>query len=381
MLKRLIKYSVLLLVMLNLPGWILVKISPVISSFLSILSFILMVWYLALAKKWSLNGWMLLLGCLYYLIGTLIDQTYIPENRAFLVSIIKYFIIVLGGYAIVKDTSKKELFFFTIAGAASVFLQIFFFYNPVTDGDRFSGFYLNPNSLGFICLMGYALTYGLESRLRIIGQIVFTAIGFLTFSRTFIVLWLFMNVLSLRLSIKNIRILGIGLALFIGLLTYNSFLPRSNARLKAMTRILEGTSDNTSELEADGRSETWAVYYPALFSQPIFGHGHGAFRGGAKIYPYGPHNAYIKVWGEGGIFTLLVMVLLYGLLLKESWVLFLRLPFLFLMMIALCLFMSTNHNYFDSPYLLFFSMWLQYQIFVKSRDRTENTVSENLELS
>ncbi|MEJ1222357.1 O-antigen ligase family protein [Sediminicola sp. 1XM1-17] len=313
------------------------------------------------------------MGTLYFLIGSLSGQAYIPEDIIdYLFVIIKYFIIVIGGYEVVKATSKKELILFLLIGALTVFLQMFVYYNPLKDGGRYSGFYLNPNALGFICMMGYALSFGVEKKYRTIGQIAFTIIGFLTFSRTFIVVWLFINILSIRVSIKNIRVLAAGVGLFVGLLTYNAFLPKKNPRLEAMSNILEGKSQNTNKLEEDSRTHTWAIYYPALMDKPIFGHGWGAFEGGAMVSVMGPHNAYIKTMGEGGILTLLIMLALYGFLLKTAWTNFKQHPHLFLMLFALCLFMATNHSYWTNGYILFFSMWLQYQILTK----TEETVLE-----
>ncbi len=366
MLLKAIRFCILFLIMLNFPSWVLVNINDSLSSLLSYLSFGLILLYFVLAKQWSFNIWMLILGCLYFSIGTLVDSTYISDNSTYFIEIIKFFIIVLGGWIVVRDTTIKELYFVLLCGAYSVFLQIFVFYNPLRDIGRYSGFYVNPNALGFICIMGYALSYGLDKRLKLLGHLSFTAIGFLTFSRTFIVIWLFMNLVSIRLSLKNLRILVVGFGLLISLITYNSFLPTSNPRLEAMSKIMEGQSNDTSELQEDSRTSTWAIYYTALFSKPILGHGYDAFAGGAKVSPVGPHNAYIKTWGEGGILTLLVMLLLYSLMLKKSWSIFLKLPYLFFMTTALCLFMATNHSYWTNGYLLFFSMWLQYHIFSKS---------------
>ena len=314
MLLTLIKYATLFLIMLNIPGFVFANINPTYSSMLSYLSFGLMVMYFFLTKKRTLNRWMLLMGTLYFLIGSLSGQAYIPEDIIdYLFVIIKYFIIVIGGYEVVKATSKKELILFLLIGALTVFLQIFVYYNPLKDGGRYSGFYLNPNALGFICMMGYALSFGVEKKYRTIGQIAFTIIGFLTFSRTFIVVWLFINILSIRVSLKNIRVLAAGVGLFIGLLTYNAFLPKKNPRLETMSNILEGKSQNTNKLEEDSRTHTWAIYYPALMDKPIFGHGWGAFEGGAMVSVMGPHNAYIKTMGEGGILTLLnIITIIFG---------------------------------------------------------------------
>lgn len=365
MLLKAVRYITLFLITLNFPGWVLVYISPTYSSALSYLSFGLMLIFFLFFSQKTLNLWMITLGVLYFGIGSLVDQTYISDEINYFITIAKFFIVIIAGYSVVKATSNKELFIFLIVGALTVFLQIFFFFNPLTDGGRYSGFYLNPNSLGFICMMGYALSYSVEKKWRFIGQIIFTIVGFLTFSRTFIVVWLFINILSIGVSIKNIRILAVGLSLFIGLLIFNSFLPKSNPRLDAMTKIFEGKSDNTADLKEDGRTKTWAIYYPALFEKPLFGQGHNAFAGGAKVSPVGPHNAYIKTMGEGGLPTLLVMLIFYTLMLKTAWSQFKQHPHLFLMIIALLLFMATNHSYWTNGYLMFFSMWLQYQVFKK----------------
>ncbi|SIQ77725.1 O-Antigen ligase [Maribacter ulvicola] len=355
--------------MLNVPGWVLAKISPVYSSYLSYLSYGLMIFYFFISKKWSVNKWLLLLGVLYFGISSLSGQLYMPTEIGFIIIIIKYFVVIIGGYAIVQDTSKKDFFFFLLLGASTVFLQIFIFFDPLKDGGRYSGFYLNPNGLGFICMMGYGLTYGLCNKWKTIGQITFTIVGFLTFSRTFILVWLFMNLFSIRLSLKNLRVLAVGIGLFVGLLTFNAFLPKSNPRLMAMSNILEGKSNKTNKLEEGGRTETWALFYPALMDKPLFGNGYDAFGGGGVAGAVGAHNAYLKIIGDAGIFTLLIfLIMFFDLLLKTSRV-FLKQPHLALMTFALCLFLLTNHNFFDSGYVLFFTMWLQYQTTIATKER------------
>ncbi|VXC03327.1 O-antigen ligase family protein [Maribacter litoralis] len=372
MLIKAIRYITLFLIFLNFPGWVLDNFNPILSSALSYLSFGLTLLYFILAKEWNFNSWLLLLGLVYFGISSLSGQIYLPDLITYMIIIIKYFILIIGGYIMLRHTSKKEIFYFLLIGALSVFLQMFVFYNKAQDYGRYSGFYLNPNSLAFICMMGYGLTYGLKTKLRTWGQIIFTFIGFLTFSRTFIVVWLLMNLISIRLSLKNIRVLAIGLGLFIGLLTFNAFLPKSNPRLEAMANILEGNNTNTKKLEEGGRSDTWAAYYPALLEKPFFGNGYGSFAGGGIAGRVGPHNAYLKVIGEAGIITLLIMILMFGKMTYQSAINFLKKPYLLLMIVSLDLFLLANHNFFDSGYVLFFIMWLQIQL-----NKNENSTINN----
>ena len=361
--------------MCNFPSWALVNLNPVLSSLLSYTSFGLMLMYLILTKiNVYFNTWMILFGLIYFGIGSLTNQIYLPTTALYLILIIKYFIIVIAGYAVVKDTTKNELFFFLFIGASTVFLQMFVFYNRVEDYGRYSGFYLNPNSLGFICTMGYALTFGLHKKWRTFGQIAFTLIGFLTFSRTFLLVWLLMNLLSVRLSFKNIRVLAIGVALFLGIITFNSFLPKSNPRLEAMSKILEGTSQNTGALKEDSREKTWSIFYPALLAKPLLGNGYGSFIDKGTGGRIGVHNTYLRIMGEAGILTLILFLIFNAILLKKSWMTFSSHPHLFLMMSALCLFLLTNHDFFEFGFLLFFIMWIQYHTMKKS---SQSDLKEN----
>lgn len=377
LLKRL-RHVTIIIILMNLPGFVLNYISPVLSSILSYGIYVLIIVYYLISKNWKFNILMFLFGMIFFGIASLSSQYYIPDAKAYIILIIKYFIIVICGFAMVKDTSIKELFYTLLIGASTVFLQIFIYYNPITDGGRYSGFYLNPNSLGFICMVGYGLTYSLNKKWRIVGQLVFTFVGILTFSRTFILVWVLMNLISIRLSIRNIRILIVGFILFLGLITYNQFLPKSNARLDTMSKILEGKSSNTDNLEKDGRTKTWANFYPYVINKPILGNGFGSFATNGIAGAVGAHNSYLKILGEGGIIPLVILLSLIFRIFIISWHHFLDKPHLFFITTAISLYILTNHNFFETPYLIFLIIWLQYKTFqIDEKSRLLNNQALN----
>src|SRR5690606_4741085 len=207
------------------------------SNMLSILSYLLLIGYYTLVNKTKLNLWMIAIGLLFFSISSLSDSRYIPiDNRDFFMYIFKYFIIVLCGYEVLKNTSSWELTFFLFIGAITIILQIFLFNIPLIDYGRYSGFYLNPNTGGFICLIGYGLSFAYQNRkFRLILQVVFTLMGLLTFSRTFILLWILTNLFSIKINIKNAKIFLYGFGLLTLLVTYSQFIPVKNPRLKQMT--------------------------------------------------------------------------------------------------------------------------------------------------
>lgn len=326
---------------------------------------------------------MIVIGILFFSISSITDQRYLPaENKDFIMYIIKYFITVICGYELLKATSTKEITIFLLIGAATIIIQMFLFNNPLTDYGRYSGFYLNPNTAGFICLVGYGLSFANQNKkIRLVLQIVFTIMGLLTFSRTFILLWLLTNLISVKIEIKNIRIFLYGFGLLTLFVTYSQFIPVKNPRLKQMTDILEGKKVRTAELDEDSRTETWSHYYDALFDHPFLGNGFNSFSQKSYITTTpGVHNAFLKVWGEAGIIVLVIFTAMYLLMIKNTLTLFKSDPHLLLITIAVILFLTTNHNYFETGYILFISMWIQAEIANKNMgvDQCENYI--NLEI-
>tara|TARA_R110002072_G_scaffold56360_6_gene146035 strand:- start:340 stop:1260 length:921 start_codon:yes stop_codon:yes gene_type:complete len=288
--------------------------------------------------------------------------------------ILKYFITVICGYELLKYTSTRELTLFLLIGALTIILQIFFFNNPLLDSGRYSGFYLNPNVAGFICLIGYGLSFAAQNKkFRLVLQIIFTITGLLTFSRTFIVLWLLTNLISIKIDIKNARVLLYGFVFLTIFVIFSEFLPVRNPRLDQLSSIIKGEKVQTSELNEGSRTETWSLYYDQLFQHPFLGSGYNTFSGYSNISKVGVHNTYLKIWGEGGLLVFVIFLGMYITMIKDALLLFKISPHLIIISLAVILFLTTNHNFFETGYILFLSMWIQAEI---SRNYKEERLAE-----
>jgi len=355
----LLKYGILFLLLFNFPGFVLTYFNPVLSSALSYLSFGLLIVFYVANKRTGFNNWFVIIGLLYFIISSLSGQSYMDPLKFHLIIWIKYFIIIICGHELAKRTSAKEFCIFLLIGSLSIILQIFFFNNPLEDYGRYSGFYLNPNAGGFICILGYALSFSLKNKkFKLIAQLIFTFMGLLTFSRTFMVLWVLINIASIRISIKNANKLVFGIILLLGLITYNEFLPVKNKRLTQISNAISGSSGAVEDLNDDSRLDTWARFYDALLDKPIFGNGYGAFGGGGVAGFLGSHNSYLKIWGEAGVIPFLILVAFFIVLSKRGYDDFSQNPHLLFMTVALASILMTNHSFFTNGYLLFTALWL-----------------------
>lgn len=366
---KVLKYAILGLILLNIPSIVRDQSSSVLSNLLSYFSFLLLVLYYILNKRTETNVWMILIGSTFFLISSVSGQNYLPETADFLIYIVKFFIIIVCGYELLKTTSIKELYIILLVGALTILLQILYFVNPLVDYGRYSGFYLNPNNASFICLFGYGLTFAIgNKKLRLLGQIVFTLMGLLTFSRTFVVIWLLINLISIKINIKNIKVFVYGFGLLTILIISSEFLPQKNVRLEQLSSIMSGESVEVSELNQGSRTETWKIYFNDIAENPIFGKGFNAMSGNTVAHKVGVHNMYLKIFGEAGIIPITLFVLMYVYILISSWKIFNYSPYLFILVTVLILFLATNHNFFDYGYLLFLSMWIQADLEKKKKE-------------
>lgn len=375
---KILRYSTLALIIWHLPGFTLVYINGTISSLISYLSYGLILFYTLLSWKNGNSYPMLLLGALYFIIGSLTEQAYMPEPKQFFIIVIKYFIIIWGGYEVMRSTNAKEMWLYMLIGASSILGNMFLFNNPLADNGRYSGFYLDPNNAGLICLVGFALSFIMPKRIQLFGKIVFTLLGLFTFSRTFIISWLVLNILSIKLSIKNAKMLGLGFLLLSSLLIYNEFLPSKNRRLEELGAMISGDEKKASNLNKDSRLETWGRFYDFLLEKPLFGNGYNSFTGEGIAPPVGVHNTYLLIWGEAGIFPLLIFLIYIMFLAKKGYSYFKKIPHVFMMLISLALFLMTNHNFLTTDYSLLIILWIHIQIF---KEEQANNVVENIKLN
>ena len=369
---RIIRYITLALVLLNLPSIGLFAYGGGVGAMLSYATIFMLAVYYALEKKTTPNWWIIIIALLYFMIGAL---QYEGAPMVFLMELIKYFIFVLGGYELAKNININEMFVFFLVGALSVGVEALAFTN---DYGRYAGFYLNANVAGFICIYGYSTIYGLKNTtFKLIGQFIFTLMGLLTFSRTFIVIWLLLNVISLKVSIKNIRIFGIAFLIFSSLLFIDQVVGLNNPRFEQLKNIVSDDQKVSSEeISEDSRTETWAKFYDQILEAPIIGNGYGTFSG--KINSMGVHNSYLMIIGEAGILPFLIFLIYIARLFLKSYMHFKKAPYLVMMTISLAVFLLANHNFFTFYYMTFAAMWIQYQIYKIDNEDEDVEVEDKL---
>ncbi|WP_084203504.1 O-antigen ligase family protein [Psychroserpens damuponensis] len=352
---KILRIIILLLILWNLPSIGLSAMGDGVGSLLSYLTITLIAVYYFFEEKSKPNWWIIVLSFFYFIIASF---QYYGTPKVFMLETTKYFIFVLGGYELVKRVNKEELFFILLLGTISVAIEALYFPSKL---GRYSGFYLNPNEAGFVCIYGYALVYSLKNTsFKLLGQFVFTLMGLLTFSRTFIVIWLILNIISLKISIKNIRILGIGVLIFSSLIFIDEVVGLNNPRFKQLTNIIKNENVSVNEINEDSRVDTWAQHFDEILESPFFGNGYGTFSGGTGHL--GVHNSYLMIIGEAGIFPFLILIAYMGYLVFWSIYFFNRTPYLIMQTIAVTMFLLTDHNFFTHYYVLLVTMWIQYQI-------------------
>ena len=358
---RILKYIILALFILNLPGIGLVALGSTVGSVLSYLSFILLgVFYLFFYKS-KPNLYLLIIGLSYFLISGL-QLYYSLTEQEYFIMLIKFVILILFGSSFFSSISYKELTWFVLIGAISILANAIFLKD---DYGRYAGFYLNPNAAGFVCITGYSLCFALkEKKLKLIFQVLFTVSGLLTFSRTFILAWVLINLLSLRIDIKNIKVFFVGISLAIFALTFGELLNLNGLRFKQYQAVFE-SNKSASALQEGSRTETWAIFYDEIYESLVIGNGFGKFQGGGA-HGLGTHNTYLLIIGEAGVIPFMLFILFIFFLLIKSNKLFKQNPSLLLLSISLSLYLLTSHNYFDSYFKLCITMFIYQKLVAKN---------------
>ncbi|MGF1556640.1 O-antigen ligase family protein [Paucihalobacter sp.] len=362
---KLFRYLLLIFLLWNIPTFFSYDVS--IGSKLSYAAYILLIIYYLFVKKNKPLTIFFILGLFYYVIS---GAVYVEEIEFYYYGFIKFFILILAGAELMRNTNNAEFFCFLILGSTSIIIHATLFQN---DYGRYSGFYLDPNAAGFVCLLGYAQGFSIKNTyFKLIGQFILTFAGILTFSRTFILLWFLVSVISVFANRKNAVNFGVGAAVLVIVLSIASILQLNAVRFQALESFLGNNPKSSARvIQTDSRFDTWAVYYDMILNNPYFGNGYKTLSGYYTNYA-GVHNTFLMILGESGIFTFFVFCFIYFGMLFKGFAIFKFQPFLFMMVFTLMGSMLTVHNYFENFVIMLTSFWLFIRI-----NESQDSISSN----
>ncbi|MEY8848962.1 O-antigen ligase family protein [Psychroserpens sp. XS_ASV72] len=370
---KIVKYLALILVLWGIPSFF--SYDEAIGSKFSLLMVGMLGLYYLLSEKRKPIIPFIVLGLLYFLISGLIM---VHDSKYFINDLIKYFVVVICGAELARDTTKKELFVILTLGATSILAHAMFFQG---DFGRYSGFYLDPNGAGFVCIMAYCLSFSIPSKLlKNSGQFLVTLAGLLTFSRTFIILWLLVSMISIFSNRKNALNFGLGIGALIIILSIGSLLKVDVDRFNALESIFnEDQATNVSVINEDSRTRTWSRYYDDILENPFFGNGYRQLSGFDEVTP-GVHNSYLMVIGEAGILPFLLFVGIYLFMLIKNIPSYKTHGYRVMFALTLFMLLLTTHNYFDNFLIIFVSIWLYIETTETDSELIEDADSTETEL-
>lgn len=352
----------LFLLLCNIPSYMLEYFGPTLGSISSYLSSLLLIAFFFFNKY---KGKPLLpfiyLGLLYYSIASF-NYTFRDIDNAFLKELIRFMIVVVCGAEVIRKSTYKELHNILLIGAITVIIHAFVF--PTAQSvafqenyGRFSGFYLNPNFAGSICLIGFAISFSMFNRnLRLLGQFVFTLAGILTFSRTFILIWILINFFAILQNKKNLLLPVVGVIVLVMVFTFSDKMTLNADRFSALKSIFGGEQVDTRTIKKDSRTETWSLYYDKIMDKPLLGNGYRTFSTKNEGLP-GVHNSFLMIIGEAGVIPFILMLGIYTYLLIKTFMNFKTRPELFYISLVIILSSLATHMYFSNYYLVFLSMF------------------------
>lgn len=367
-----VRFLILFLILGNIPSYLLAYFGGNLGPIASYASSLLLLFYFVFTKKKHRPLLpFILLGILYFMLSSLNYTAGLAID--FIKEFVRFMIVVVCAVELLYRTNKKEIYIILFIGALSVIINATVF--PLANANfyptygRYSGFYLNPNFAGTICLVGFALSYSIRPKwFQVAGQLAFTLAGILTFSRGFIVIWLLINFISVYNNRRNIVVPLIGAGVLVMFLAISSLLSLNRERFKALQSIFESdTQVITSTITEDSRTATWAMYTDIIAEKPFFGNGFGKMSAKTVQLP-GVHNSYLLVFGEAGFVPFLLMLGIYCYLIVFSFLKFKTKPEYFYLSCVLSLSLMVGHGYFNDFYNVVISMF----VYVKLRQLRDN---------
>lgn len=373
----------LFLLLCNIPSYMLAYFSPTLGGISSYLSSLLLIgFYFFIKDKEKPLFPFVYLGLLYYSIASF-NYTFEDIDNAFLKELIRFMIVVVCGAEVIRKTTMKELHYILLIGAMTIIVHAFVFPTAqagsfMENYGRFSGFYLNPNFAGSICLIGFAISFSISNRnLRLLGQFVFTLAGILTFSRTFIVIWILINFFAILQNKKNLLLPVVGVIVLVMVFTFSDKMTLNAERFSALKSFFGSEQVDTKTINEDSRDETWSLYYDQIMDKPLLGNGYLTFSMKNGDLP-GVHNSFLMIIGEAGIIPFFIMLGIYLFLLIKSFGGFKSRPELFYISLVLFLSLNTGHGYFSNYHTVLLSMFVYAELIKSSRKKVSSETKRYL---
>lgn len=349
MLREIIKYLVLFLVLCNIPGFLLLYFGPAFGSAASYLTSLSLLLYFVISKeKRRPPVVFIVFTVLYFIISGL---NYSGDQIYYIKEFIRFSIVLVGVTAVMYKSNYADIFYVLLLAGLSVIINALVFPEAnqlfgLVKG-RFSGFLLNPNTAGIVCLLGMALSYSIKNSFwKYSGQIIFTFAGLLTLSRTFIVIWVLLNLIAIINNRKNLIVPIIGVLSLIIVLTFVDDSIFASDRFDALTSFFTEGEVKSRTVGKDTRDQTWALYYDLILDKPVFGHGFMSFQDNRGYYLPGAHNSFLMVFGESGIIPFLIFLCLYIYLIIKSVRYFKTEPSLIYITVVIILNLMAAHTFF-----------------------------------
>jgi O-antigen ligase len=214
-------------------------------------------------------------------------------------------------------------------GSIVAFIQVFvpgFMQELNAEAGRGSGFWIDPNNGGIMCAIILFLSLAYPFRWRAINWVarLLLVIGVgVSFSRTgmlvLLVGWVVYGLTARRFRSLFASILAFALfiASMIAVLDVISAVsPHHAKRLAYVRTFLVG---NWSDEDANNRTELWILSYQAIVDKGglIFGLGHGSMVMAAD--GLAPHNYYLYVLGNSGLFALIALLAWIVVAARQAW--------------------------------------------------------------
>ena len=366
--QNLISLTVLSLIVLNIPSFLLRTTSVSISSPISYLLFILLFILILLNKISYTNNVKLLfvMSLLYFIIGLF---NYSGLLSIYLINFTKYFIFLFGLYIAVRHLNYRLLLFLLFIGGFMILLDSLYFrfndiykYRHLHEYGRYAGLYLNPNIAGFVTIIGYCISLTQLKKTKLFFLLYFTLLGLMTLSKTFIISWLFINFIYFLFNRRHSIYILLILFFIPILFSFANILNLDFFRINLLVDLYANGYNNYDILLIDSRTDTWALYYSKIFDAPLLGNGYSSFQGNSLESSAGVHNSFLLIFGESGIFPFILLLILFASLFYRTYNIFKKDITPFLLTFILLIQFLVSHNFFTSGLLILLLLFIIHKI-------------------